>query len=88
MPRIINVTDGTPTPPDGTVEELGSHMYPDPRFINVFWVFMDGKWQQNKCGPATVYHPELQTCVHPWQYPETARDPLEVLNSPSVASES
>ncbi|MEU8625267.1 chitin binding peritrophin-A domain-containing protein [Streptomyces sp. NPDC048669] len=22
-----------------------------------------------ECGPGTLYHPELVTCVHPWQMP-------------------
>ncbi|MFG2590292.1 chitin binding peritrophin-A domain-containing protein [Streptomyces sp. NPDC048438] len=22
-----------------------------------------------QCGPGTLYHPELITCVHPWQMP-------------------
>lgn len=22
-----------------------------------------------QCGPGTLYHPELVTCVHPWQMP-------------------
>ncbi|MEU5970621.1 chitin binding peritrophin-A domain-containing protein [Streptomyces globisporus] len=23
-----------------------------------------------QCGPGTLYHPELVTCVHPWQMPQ------------------
>ncbi|MFD5031581.1 chitin binding peritrophin-A domain-containing protein [Streptomyces sp. NPDC058220] len=47
--------------------------FPDPTDQSKFYrcVDFDGSFTRFdfKCGPGTLFHPELVTCVHPWQMP-------------------
>lgn len=47
--------------------------FPNPDDQSMFYrcVDFDGTFTRFdfQCGPGTLYHPELVTCVHPWQMP-------------------
>ena len=53
----------------------GPGFYPHPTDPRKFFrlVKFDGKDEMDRfdfeVGPGTMYHPELQTAVHPWQMP-------------------
>ncbi|MFJ7063742.1 chitin binding peritrophin-A domain-containing protein [Streptomyces microflavus] len=47
--------------------------FPNPDDQSKFYrcIDFDGSFTRFdfQCGPGTLYHPELVTCVHPWQMP-------------------
>ncbi|MFI8164364.1 chitin binding peritrophin-A domain-containing protein [Streptomyces microflavus] len=59
-------------PPACTQE--GFHPHPDDKARFYRCVDFSGEGEEFtrfdfQCGPGTLYHPELVTCVHPWQMP-------------------
>jgi hypothetical protein len=50
--------------------------YPDPNDPSRFYRMVNGTRFDFQCGPGTFYHPELMTCVHPWQMPPGSLEQL------------
>lgn len=57
--------------PNGMCTEEGFYPHPDDptRFYRCRYEHGEMVKYDFQCQPGTVYHPELATCVHPWDMP-------------------